>query len=130
MLAFTCVRVGTHSLASHPRPLLPVDDWNSFKARPAGALNDLYAYNPAAKAWTNLSASAIGAPPSPRFYQGFSASAGLLYVLGGFGEDGRSEFPARGSALAMHARLSHVRFATRCLSMRSMATGSVSGFGS
>ena len=83
MLAFTCVRVGTHSLASHPRPLLPVDDWNSFKARPAGALNDLYAYNPAAKAWTNLSAALSGLPPSPRWGLGFTGAAGLLYVWGG-----------------------------------------------
>ena len=54
----------------------------------AGAyLGDLHVYDPAAMAWTNLSAAASGTPPSPRAYHGFTSAGGLLYVHGGFFAD-------------------------------------------
>ena len=46
-------------------------------------VNDLYAYDPASMAWTNLSATASGAPPSPRAFHGFTSAGGKLYVHGG-----------------------------------------------
>ena len=53
----------------------------------AGYFGDLHVYDPAAMAWTNLSAAASGTPPSPRAYHGFTSAGGLLYVHGGFFAD-------------------------------------------
>ena len=64
-------------------------------------LGDLHVYDPAAMAWTDLSAAASGTPPSPRAYHGFKSAGGLLYVHGGFfadlnsaGGESRSVLPA------------------------------------
>ena len=57
-------------------------------------LGDLHAYDPAAMAWTDLSAAASGTPPSPRDFQGFASAGGYLYVHAGYGdsgEDGETE---------------------------------------
>ena len=49
---------------------------------PAGALNDLYAFDPAGQRWARLAASG---GPSARFLPGIAAapSSGLLFVFGG-----------------------------------------------
>ena len=54
----------------------------------AGDLNDLHAYDPASRNWTNLSAPAAGVPPARRDSHGFAASGGLLYVHGGESSNG------------------------------------------
>ena len=46
-------------------------------------VNDLYAYDPTSMSWSNLSATASGAPPSPRDSHGFASAGGRLYVHGG-----------------------------------------------
>jgi hypothetical protein len=46
--------------------------------------NDLHVYDPAAGAWTDLSAALSGTPPSPREGHGFTSAGGKLYVHGGF----------------------------------------------
>ena len=49
----------------------------------AGGLNDLHVYDPAAGAWTDLSAALSGTPPSRRRLHGFTSAGGKLYVHGG-----------------------------------------------
>ena len=53
-----------------------------------GMLSDLHVYDPALKAWADLSAAAAGAAPPPRDALGFAAAGGLLYLYGGWGVDG------------------------------------------
>ena len=57
-------------------------------------LQDLHVYDPAAMAWTDLSAAASGTPPSARAYHGFTSAGGKLYVHGGI--DGSGEYQGRG----------------------------------
>ena len=45
-------------------------------------------YDPAAGAWTDLSAALSGAQPSPRNSHGFTSAGGQLYVHGGYVDDG------------------------------------------
>jgi hypothetical protein len=45
-------------------------------------------YDPAAGAWTDLSAALSGTPPSPRFFHGLTSAGGKLYVHGGFNGSG------------------------------------------
>ena len=54
----------------------------------AGYFGDLHVYDPAAMAWTDLSAAASGTPPSARENQGFASTGGRIYVYGGKGEIG------------------------------------------
>jgi hypothetical protein len=49
----------------------------------AGGPKDLHVYDPAARAWTDLSAALSGTPPSPRSGHGFTSAGGKLYVHGG-----------------------------------------------
>jgi hypothetical protein len=49
---------------------------------------DLHVYDPAAGAWTDLSAALSGTPPSPRYIHGFTSAGGKLYVHGGVGFGG------------------------------------------
>jgi hypothetical protein len=55
----------------------------------AGGLSDLHVYDPAAEAWTDISAALSGTPPSPRRGHGFTSAGGKLYVHGGW--DGSGE---------------------------------------
>ena len=48
------------------------------------SFNDLHAYDPANRTWTNLSDPLSGQPPSPRESHGLIAAGGRLYVMGGF----------------------------------------------
>ena len=60
--------------------------------RSAGTLlQDLHVYDPAAMAWTDLSATASGTPPSARMYHGFTSAGGKLYVHGGYDGSGESK---------------------------------------
>ena len=55
--------------------------------------DDLFVFDPAAAAWTDLTALAAGDPPAGRDSLGFAAAAGRLYVYGGergYGEWGRA----------------------------------------
>ena len=54
----------------------------------AHLLNDLHEYDPATRAWTDLSAAISGTPPSPRGLHGFTSAGGKLYVHGGLGDNG------------------------------------------
>jgi hypothetical protein len=54
----------------------------------AGHLNDLHVYDPAAGAWSDLSAALRGIPPSPRGGHGFTSAGGKLYVHGGWDSSG------------------------------------------
>ena len=45
---------------------------------------DLYVYDPATKAWTDLSTPVSGTPPIARCYHGFTSLGGSLYVYGGY----------------------------------------------
>ena len=45
-------------------------------------------YDPAAMAWTDLSAAMLGTPPSARQGHGFTSAGGKLYVHGGDSESG------------------------------------------
>ena len=51
-------------------------------------VNDLHAYDPAGRAWVDLSRPAAGSPPSARECLGFASAGGRLYVYGGTGEGG------------------------------------------
>ena len=53
---------------------------HTYSLTPTGDLGDLYAFDPAAAAWTNLTA---GAAPPARSGHGFAAADGRLYVHGG-----------------------------------------------
>ena len=64
-----CIR---RAAVAHPRWSCAGDD-----------LNDLHVYDPAAGAWTDLSAALSGAPPSPRDGHGCTSAGGKLYVHGG-----------------------------------------------
>ena len=57
-------------------------------------LKDLHVYDPAAMAWTDLSAAASGTPPSAREDQGFTSTGGRIYVYGGKGEIGEGRVRA------------------------------------
>ena len=46
-------------------------------------LQDLHVYDPAAMAWTELSAASSGTPPSARAFHGFASTVGKLYIHGG-----------------------------------------------
>jgi hypothetical protein len=68
------------------QPALRVTDAPPSRPRPSCAdrlLIDLHMYDPAAGAWTDLSAALSGTPPSPRIGHGFTSAGGKLYVLGG-----------------------------------------------
>ena len=67
-------------------PRAPLHGQN--RAFSAGDLNDLHAYDPVARAWTNLSTPAAGAAPSRRDSHGFTPAGGVLYVHAGQGPDG------------------------------------------
>ena len=54
----------------------------------ADHLNDLHVYDPAAQAWTDLSNTTVGVPPSSRSGHGFTAIGARLYVHGGFNGSG------------------------------------------
>jgi hypothetical protein len=45
-------------------------------------------YDPAARAWTDLSAALSGTPPSRRGRHGFTSAGGKLYVHGGWDDSG------------------------------------------
>ena len=65
-------------------------------------LGDLHAYDPAAMAWTDLSAAASGTPPSPRDFHGLASAGGLLYVFGGWdGAGGCLLEPRRGPCFCL-----------------------------
>ena len=59
-------------------------------------LGDLHAFDPAAMAWTDLSAAASGTPPYPRDFQGFASAGGYLYVHAGYGDSGERTEGRRG----------------------------------
>ena len=46
-------------------------------------LSDLHSFDPAARAWTDLSGAVNGTPPAARFGHGFTSTGGNLYVHGG-----------------------------------------------
>ena len=48
-----------------------------------GDSNDLWMFDPAARAWTDLTATFQGTPPSVRDSHGFASAGGMLYVQGG-----------------------------------------------
>ncbi len=54
--------------------------------RTAGCFNDVYAYEPNASVWTNLTGLVAGTPPAVRGYMGFEASGERLYVFGGYSD--------------------------------------------
>ena len=54
---------------------------------PPVALDDLHVYDPSNRTWTVLSQA--GNPPRARYYHGFAAAGGLLYVHAG--SDGSGE---------------------------------------
>ena len=68
-----------HVTALFPTPSPP---------RTGAYLGDLHVYDPAAMAWTNLSAAASGTPPFARSGHGFASAGGLLFVHGGFNSSG------------------------------------------
>jgi hypothetical protein len=51
--------------------------------RSAGPVNDLFVFDPAAAAWTDLTDAVQGPLPSPRQYFGFTAAFGKLFSFGG-----------------------------------------------
>ena len=53
-------------------------------------LQDLHVYDPAAMAWTDLSAAASGTPPSARGFHGLASAGGKLYVHGGLCDSGEA----------------------------------------
>jgi hypothetical protein len=60
-------------------------------------------YDPAAGAWTDLSAALSGTPPSLRRYHGFTSAGGKLYVHGGYDDSGESDAgQAEGVGIATH----------------------------
>ena len=48
-------------------------------------LSDLYAFDPIAVAWMDLSDAGSGIPPTARDSHGFTSAGGELYVHGGYG---------------------------------------------
>ena len=57
---------------------------NKWGCAVTSAYNDLYFFDPPALAWSNMTASEIGAPP-PRCFFGFASTGPALYVYGGLG---------------------------------------------
>ena len=55
---------------------------------PAALLSDLHVYDSVAMGWTDLSAAAVGASPSARYYHGFTSASALLFVHGGVDASG------------------------------------------
>ena len=68
-------------------------------------LNDLYAYDPVARSWTNLSVPAAGVPPSRRDSHGFAAAGGLLYVHGGESSNGAQKGGMRAVRVSAVSRI-------------------------
>jgi hypothetical protein len=54
----------------------------------AGRVNSLYTFEPDTFAWTNLTSTVTGTPPSPREGSGVAAIGNKIYVYGGSGFDG------------------------------------------
>lgn len=54
--------------------------------------NDLHSFNPVSKAWTDLSESIQGTPPDPRDSNGIASLGGGVYVFGGRGNAGETNF--------------------------------------
>ena len=77
------MEAGPHTQLSRPPNLSYM-----FPKSVTGLLGDLHVYDPAAMAWTDLSAAASSDPPSPRASFGFAPAMGKLYVHGGQGENG------------------------------------------
>ena len=55
----------------------------SFASTAVYLLNDLHVFDPVEMAWTDLSSSVAGTPPSARAFHGFASVAGMLYVHDG-----------------------------------------------
>jgi hypothetical protein len=70
-------------------------------------LNDLHAYDPAARQWTDLGVLAGGLAPKPRMGHGFAAAAGQLFIFGGC-QSGSLRLNQR-DARALACDLHHVR---------------------
>ena len=68
----------------------PVARPSSQCHRAGQPVQDLHVYDPAAMAWTDLSAASSGTPPSARYGHGFTSAGGKLYVHGG--SDGSGEY--------------------------------------
>ena len=72
------------------RHVTPPHVRSSLYYRAGQRLQDLHVYDPAAMAWTDLSAASSGTPPSARSGGGFASAGGKLYVHGGFDPFGES----------------------------------------
>ena len=69
-------------------------------------LNDLYSFSPATVQWMELSPS--GSIPSPRISMGFTSTAdGMLYVFGGWKNDGEKRVTQNLEKVAQGERLVH-----------------------
>jgi hypothetical protein len=69
-----------------PFPPRAVDPPSTQQHPPsAGWLDDLYAFDPATRTWTLLSAALDAPRPSARYSHGFTSAGGKLYVHGGYG---------------------------------------------
>ena len=72
----------------------------------AVVLNDLYSFSPATVQWMELSPS--GSIPSPRISMGFTSTAdGMLYVFGGWNNDGEKRVTQNLEKVAQGERLVH-----------------------
>ena len=54
----------------------------------AGLVSDLYEFDTISQSWTDITDVALGNPPSPREFEGFTSIGRILYVYGGTAQHG------------------------------------------
>ena len=75
-----------HGFASANSKLFVFGGWSDYGQQVGQTLNDLYMLDPSTNTWSDLTYSAIGPRPPPRWGHGFASADNKLFVFGGMSD--------------------------------------------
>ena len=75
-----------HGFASANNKLFVFGGWSDYGQQVGQTLNDLYMLDPSTNTWSDLTYSAIGPRPPPRWGHGFASANNKLFVFGGMSD--------------------------------------------
>ena len=75
-----------HGFASANSKLFVFGGWSDYGQQVGQTLNDLYMLDPSTNTWSDLTYSAIGPRPPPRWGHGFASANNKLFVFGGMSD--------------------------------------------